>query len=201
MAERRSRSRKAKWVAWAPGVLLGLLPVASFVLQYALSAARGTEPALFRHFTVTYIDWIFVPFNLVVVQTIDWRRGARISLVAVMSLIANIAGHAIWQYNAGSGGHMISREQIVLPAGWVHLGFSVIEGTLLLAFVFARKRSGPFNTLATALAVVYFVGAGVSGFVMNHGFIATDAIMVTSGIFLVTVYPYFKRHRPVGATG
>jgi hypothetical protein len=186
---------------WIAGIALSVLPVVSFVLQYAMSVGQGTDAQLFRHFTITYIDWVFIPFNLVVVRVIDWRRGAAISLVAVVSVVANIAGHAIWQYHGIDGGHMISQEQVVLPAGWVHLGFSIIEATLILAFIFARKQSAPFNAIATALAVVYFVGAGVSGYVMNHGFIATDAIMVSVGVFLVVFYPRFTGGQSVRAAG
>ena len=91
----------------------------------------------FRHFTCAYVDWLFVPFNLVVVRIIDWRRGGALLLIVLVSVIANIIAHATWQYYGIDGGHMISRgTQTVLPAGWVHLGFSIIETTLILAFVF-----------------------------------------------------------------
>ena len=128
---------------WIAGVALSVLPVVSFVLQYAMSVGQGTDAQLFRHFTITYIDWVFVPFNAVVVRIIDWRRGVTISLVGAVSVIGNIAGHAAWQYRGIDGGHMISAEQVVLPAGWVHLGFSIIEGTLILAFLWrgsVRRR-------------------------------------------------------------
>ena len=181
--------RHGEMALWAAGIVLSLLPVASFVVQCTMSIRHGTESQFFRHFTVAYVDWVFVPFNLVVVRIIDWRRGAAISLATVVSVIFNIAGHAIWQYHGTDGGHMITPEQVVLPAGWVHLGFSIIEGSLILAFVFARKPFPPFTKIATTLAVAYFVGAGVSGYAMNHGFIVTDAIMVSTGIFLVVLYP------------
>ena len=65
----------------------------------------------------------------------------------------------------------------------------------------ARKRSAPLTTLATALVVAYFVGAGISGYVMNHGVIATDAIMVTSGIVLVACSSVFNASRRTTAAG
>jgi hypothetical protein len=155
--------RHKQWPHWTAGVLLSLLPLASFMWQYVLSVQAGTMSCLFRHFTVANVDWVFVPFNLVVVRMIDWRRGVTIAVVAAVSLIANIVAHAAWQYHGVDGGHMISSEQVVLPAGWVLLGFSIIEATLILAFVFARKPSARLNVFATTLAIAYFVGAGVSG--------------------------------------
>jgi len=196
-----SSLRQKQWHLWAAGVLLSLLPAVSFFLQYVLSVQSGSVSHLFQHFTVTYVDWIFIPFNFVVVRVIDWRRGSVIFLIVIVSVIANIAGHAIWQCHGTDGGHMISPEQIVLPAGWVHLAFSIIEAVLIFTFVCARKPSGPFNTIATALAVLYFVGAGVSGYVMNHGVIATDAIMVTSGILLVAFSSLVNSSRSAGAAG
>ncbi len=141
-------------------MLLGLLPTASFALQYTLSVRAGTASVFFRHFTVTYVDWVFVPFNLLVVRAIDWRRGAAISLATAASVVFNIAGHAAWQWQGVDAGHMISPERVVLPAGWVHLGFSIIEGSLILSFVFARKPFSVSSALATVLAVAYFVEQG-----------------------------------------
>ena len=111
-----------------------------------------------------------------------------------VSVIANIVAHAIWQYYGIDGGHMISRgTQTVLPAGWVHLGFSIIETTLILAFAFIRRPRKPFTRIATVLALAFFLAAGVSGYVINHGFITTDVIVVWSGTALVAVYPWVRR--------
>jgi hypothetical protein len=140
------------------------------------------------------VDWVFVPFNLIVVRIIDWRRVGTLLLVVFVSIVANIIAHAYWQYYGIDGGHMIARgTQIVLPAGWVHLGFSIVETTLVLAFVFIRRPRRPFTRIATVLALTFFLAAGVSGYVISRGFIATDIIMVLSGTALVAVYPWMRR--------
>ena len=176
------------------GLLVGLLPVASFALQYVMSVQSHTQTEFFRHFTCAYVDWLFVPFNLVVVRIIDWRRGGSLLLIVLVSVIANIIAHATWQYYGIDGGHMILRgTQTVLPAGWVHLGFSIIETTLILAFVFIRRPRMPFTRIATVLAIAFFLATGISGYVINHGFITTDVIVVWSGTALVAVYPWVRR--------
>jgi general stress protein CsbA len=89
---------------------------------------------------------------------------------------------------------MITRgTQTVLPAGWVHLGFSIIEMTLVLAFVFIRAPRKPFTTIATILALAFFLAAGVSGYFINHGLIPTDVVMVLGGTALVAIYPWARR--------
>ena len=187
--------RKNEWTLWTIGLLLGCLPVASFILQYALSVQSDTQAQFFRHFTCAYVDWVFVPFNLVVVRLIDWRRGRALLLIVFVSIIANVMVQADWQYYGIDGGHMITRgTRTVLPAGWAHFGFSMIETALILAFVFIRRPRRPFTSIATVLALTFFLAAGVSGYVINHRFITTDVIMVLGGTALVAVYPWV-RHR------
>ena len=144
----------------------GLLPVASFLLQYTLSVLiPAPTRASSETITVAYLDWLFVPFNFVVVWTIDWRRGGTFLPIVFVSIIANIVAHAIWQYYGIDGGYMITRgTETVLPAGWVHFGFSIIETTLILAFVFIPRPRRPFTRIATVLALAFFLAAGVSGY-------------------------------------
>ena len=181
---------------WTAGVLLALMPVASFLLQYVLSAQEGTEAFLFQHFTVTIVDWIFVPFNFFVVRVIDWRRGGVIYAVTILSVILNTATHAYWQYHGINGGHMMNKEHVVLPAGWVHLIYSTLQMILLAAFIFARRSSSPcspYRRITTQLAIGYFVAAGVCGYVMNNGFMITDVMLVSLGLFFLIVYPTIVR--------
>jgi hypothetical protein len=189
----RFSCRQQGWSLWTAGVILGLVPIASFLLQYMLSVWSGTDMYLFRNYTVAYLDWIFIPFNFVVVWTIDWRRGGSLLLIVLVAIIANVFAHATWQYYGIDGGHMIARgTQTVLPAGWAHLGFSTIETTLILAFVFIRRPRRPFTRIATILAVTFFLAAGVSGYLIHHGFIATDVIMVWGGTAMVLA-PHWLR--------
>jgi len=176
------------------GVLLALLPVTSFVSQYALSVRAGTQQLLFHHPTVMIVDWIFVPFNYFVYRLIDWQRGKRLFVITVASVTLNIITHAFWQYNGIDPGHMITKTQIVLPAGWVHLAFSILEMTLLAAFVFCRKIDESGLT-TTVLAAVYFVAMGVCGYAIHHGFIASDVIVFLSGLFFILAYPRLFGHR------
>src|SRR5437763_12295339 len=139
------------------GTLLALLPLASFLGQGVLSYRAGTQQILFHHFTVTVADWIFVPFNFFVVRIIEWRRGLRLYLITYISIMLNVLMHAFWQYRKLDPGHMITKEGIILPAGWVHLTFSILEMILLAAFVFCRKANVPRLRFLTMLAIAYFL--------------------------------------------
>jgi hypothetical protein len=173
--------------------LLASLPIASFLIQYLLSIRAGTQQALFHHLTVTFVDWIFVPFNFFVAPIIDWGRGVRLYLIFSISVILNAVTHAFWEYNGLDFGHMISPAGIVLPAGWVHLAFSTLEMVLLVAFVFCRSKGARNIGIVTALATAYFIAIGLAGYSMHHGLTISDTIVAASGLFFVLIYPRLKK--------
>jgi hypothetical protein len=191
---------------WAWGVLLAAMPALSFALQLWFSSQDNTLPLLFSHYTVSYIDWVFVPFNFFVVYTVNWRRGGLLFFAMVLSLVFNVISHAYWQYAlVENPGYMFGREHIVLRSGWVHVCYATIQMTLLLAFLLVRKPSSKYCGLLTCLCVIYFVSGGISGYVMNDGFMMTDVIMVSMGLAMTLFYPRFayglpKRGFEPGAT-
>lgn len=174
--------------------LLALLPMASFLAQYAFSLRAGTQNAFFHHLTVMVVDWVLVPFNFFVVRVIDWQKGGRIYLIACASVALNALTHAYWQYKGLDSGHMITPGGIVLPAGWVHLVFSTLEMMLLVAFVFCRRPSAQGVSTTTLFAAVYFALMGICGYAMHHGFIASDVVVFVSGLFFVLAYPGIHRN-------
>jgi hypothetical protein len=183
------QDQSASYIA---AVLLALLPVASFLAQYLFSVRSGTQQFMMKHLTVMIVDWVFVPFNFFVVRVIDWRRGGAIYVIASISVILNVLTHAFWQYNRLDFGHMITQVGVVLPAGWVHLAFSSLEMTLLVAFVFCRNAAADVR-VTTILAVVYFILMGACAYKMHHAFIVSDVVTFLSGLFFVLIYPVLSR--------
>jgi hypothetical protein len=180
-----------------PSILLALLPVGSFLGQYALSLRAGTAQVLLHHPTIMVADWLFVPFNFLVVQVIDWRRGKTLYLIVGISVLLNVLTHAFWQYNGLDPGHMITKTGVILPAGWVHLIASILEMVLLVAFVFCRRVGVSGLGVVTALATAYFVTMGICGYVTHDAFTISDVIAFVSGLFFVLIYPHLGRRKPV----
>ena len=110
-------------------------------------------------------------------------------MITCISVVLNVLTHAFWQYNGEDPGHMITKAKVVLPAGWVHLAFSILQMVLLVAFVFCRKADVSRLRVATALATIYFITMGACGYAMHQGFIISDLIVSIGGIFFVNVYP------------
>ena len=174
---------------------LAALPLVSFALQYGFSAASGTLPAMMRHSTVVWVDWTLVPFNYFVACHIDWRRGRALLGIAILAVVANIAAHAYWQANGLDPGHMIAPNGATLPAGWVHLGFSIVEMILLAGFVFAPAPAAPGRGLAVVCGVLYFVAMAASGYHMHGRAILSDTVVLLSGLFFMLLFPRVKRSR------
>jgi hypothetical protein len=170
-------------------VIAGALPVVAFSMQWILSIRADTQPIFAHHLTVVILDWVFVPFNYFVVSVIEWRRGGTLFIVTSLSVVLNVGTHAFWQYNRLDPGHMITPLGVVLPAGWVHLAFSIIEMILLMAFVFCRKLNAPHLRATTALAGVYFVLMAVCGYAMHGRVIVSDFVASVAGLFFVLAYP------------
>jgi hypothetical protein len=174
-------------------ILLAILPLVSFLGQLTFSCKSGTQHIMYHHLTVMVVDWVFVPFNLVVIRAIEWRRGGRLFLIMCISVALNLLTEAFWQYNGSDLGHMITKAEVVLPAGWIHLGFSIIETMLLMGFVFCRKTGATGIGIVTMCATIYFLAMGICGYIMHNGFIASDVITFVCGLFFVLVYPQMIR--------
>jgi hypothetical protein len=195
-----SHNQRESGHSWLPGLLLALLPFVSFVSQYLLSKRAGTLAILHHHLSVMIVDWVFVPFNYFVVRAIRWSLGGRMFVIWCFVIVFNLLTVAIWQVTGADFGHMISAGGVVLPAGWVHLGFATIETFLLTAFVFCRDRSSTQIGITSALATAYFITMITCGYWMHHGFILSDVVAAGSGLFFVLVYPRIISggHPPAG---
>ena len=98
-----------------------------------------------------------------------------------------------WQYYKLDPGHMFTKSGIILPAGWVHLAFSIVETILLFAFVFCRKAGAQNIKLVTIFATIYFIIMGISGYMIQHRITLSDAIVFICGLFFVLIYPRFQQ--------
>ena len=166
-----------------------VLPLMSFIIQYLFSKANGTETSFWAHHPVVILDWVFVPLNWYFIQIIDWRRGLQMFVLSCVALIANIVIHAHWQLCGTDSGHMITSDGVVLLGGWTHLGFSVIEMSLLLGFVLCRRAEHSGTRIATVLACIYFVSLACTSFLMHGRLLVSDAITSSLGLFGVLLLP------------
>ncbi len=165
--------------------LLAALPVACFCAEYFAASRSGTLPLLRAHPTVMVADWLLVPFNFLLTRIIDWSRGLRLFVLGAAAAVVVALGHAVWQAHGTAPAGFLAPDGAVTPSGWIHLAYSVIQATLLLAFVFCRRAGAPRVGAARALAVAYMVGMAIGGYVFHHRVVAEDAVIVVAGLALL----------------
>jgi hypothetical protein len=175
-------------------IVLGALPLVAFGLQYAAARREHTTDALLRHHTVSIVDWVFIPLNVLFTILIDWSQKKTLGYALAACAVLNGIAHWLWTRNPGAGGHMVRADGTFLWGGWVHLLYSTVQMALVVAFFLTRKThpEGAAYAIATGLLILYFLAAGVSGYFINkQHLILTDVIMVSVGI-AATVWPYVR---------
>jgi hypothetical protein len=174
----------ASFLPWS----LASVPLLSFLGQILFSWHDHKLSLMMRHPTVMLVDWILVPFNFGAARAIDWRRGLAIFNIAALSTCLVITTHAVWQAQGLDPGHMITKDGVILPAGWVHVWFSILETVIFTAFVFCRRVP---NIMALASATAYLAGMFAAGYWIHQRIILSDACVFGLGLFFLYLYPRF----------
>jgi hypothetical protein len=169
-----------------------LIPIISYIAQFYFSQIYGTETNLLRHNIVTIVDWLFIPINYFSIRSIDWRRGGVIFIASIMSAISGVLAHAYWQYYNIDGGHMISPQGVILPAGWAHLSFTIIETEILILSVLCRKHTSRFAGLVSILIFMYFFISFIFGYLSHMAVTIGDFLLLTCGVLVVLQAKYYE---------
>ena len=184
----------------SPAFLFALIPVISFCAQYYFSRISGTEEYLFKHNIVCIADWILVFVNYFSIKTIDWSRGGIIFVSFVVSTIFGVLAHAYWQHYNIDGGHMITPQGVVLPAGWVHLVFTIVEATTITLFSICRKKESSHAKAASIFIFAYFAMSFVFGYFAHKALTIGDSLLLVCGFLIVLQTRYYKfLPEPIGS--
>jgi len=167
-------------------VLAAIVPINIFLQGYYSKIEKRTE--LFKkHFTCYWIDWIFVLFNFFWIYAVDfdllyWAASLFVSLI--LNLIAHHYLANMEEANAAPS-HLFNRgEKRILPAGFVHLVFSIIETAMLLIFIFSSLES--FAAYIEICIIIAFFLLVPYGSKKIHGrVIPYDWIFFCCGIIVV----------------
>jgi hypothetical protein len=166
-------------------LLLTFLPILSYILQYYFSSKVGLLWALKNNGMVSYSDWLFIPFNFLWAFCVSIGLFPILALLGV-SIILNVIMHYYWAtlpeiehfYNPLNGA--------LLPAGIVHLIFSIIQTALVISFLFFSKKFKQvyFSMFILTLFFLSFIPFSI----MIHGYILlSDLITCVLGLFVLLI--------------
>ncbi|MFH1503385.1 MAG: hypothetical protein ABIE36_01890 [Candidatus Diapherotrites archaeon] len=138
------------------GLILAILPIISWLLQFHLSRKKKELPLFKKHPPTYLLDWLFVPFNFFWIYTIIFNLNAFI-LLGVVSLLINYvsAKYYIKQHiKEKRPCHLFNiKNSKSSAAGYVHAIFSVIQSFLILTFLF----SGIMNVFVYINSIALFL--------------------------------------------
>jgi hypothetical protein len=170
-------------------VVLGMLPVLSFILQYYFSKREKILNKFKNHFICYYLDWLLVPFGIIWPYVVHVSGGI-IFLALGLSFILSIATHAFWYFlgkKDGERSYIFDFENRKLTgAGIVHFFFSIIEYAAVGLFLLFSTKS-LLSVISGIILIVFILGL-IPGSKRIHGKITlSDALIVILGALIILI--------------
>ncbi len=135
-----------------------LLPILHYALLYTISRKRKTLSLLRGNYAITYLDWLFVPFNaLIPVATVfSWKRFLPFSFVA---LLAVLVLHSRWRTmaNRPETRYLCVSKKGLTPEGIVHFAFMILQIAIVLT-VFVSNPTSMWYAAMLGLLLIYLIG-------------------------------------------
>jgi hypothetical protein len=142
-------------------IILGMIPIANFVLQYYF-AKKEKKIAIFqKHRTCYRGDWIFVPINVLVPLALITISRSVIVVLWIISLSVNYLVHYLRSLDKTiKNSHLVMTSKIS-KTWWVHMIFSSIEMLIIVLLLLSPSQGRiAYATIGLLLA---FVG------ILNYG--------------------------------
>ncbi len=135
-----------------------LVPILHYALLYAISRKRKTLSLLRGNYAITYLDWLFVPFNaLIPIATVfSWKRFFLFSFVALLTVLVL---HHRWRTmaNRPETRYLCVSKKGLTPEGIVHFVFMILQIALVLT-VFVSTPISAWYAVLLGLLLAYLAG-------------------------------------------
>ena len=134
--------------------LLALIPIIHFVLLFTLSD-KTMRGLLMKNYAVMYLDWLFVPFNLLIASSLNFSWSL-FSLFFVVAILLTFFLHWRWQriHNKPVETKLFFSDHGMTLQGWIHFGFMSVQSAIVLAVFFSPAISSSYFWML-ALLLVY----------------------------------------------
>jgi hypothetical protein len=148
-------------------IILALLPIFSFLLQYFISN-RNKKLKYFKELIpVMYLDWIFIPFNILVVYSIESVSRLVLWIALLTSFITNFSVHRYWYPRDGKPeSYWFCKKSIMSQMNVTHMVYSSLQTAIILIFIISNLKL-IFGLAACILLMVYFIMRFPSSLIMH----------------------------------
>ena len=152
------------------GIILALIPVLNMILRYRFSKRSGEFHLFRKHPTTFYLDWLFVPANLLCVYAIDisWMfMGIILAFGALTFFLLNRAwikqhkqeNNPVYLFDIKTGK--------MKPSGFVEAAFFIIEFTLGFSMFFSTIKN-MFVYLELAMGFAFLIASFFSALKIHN---------------------------------
>jgi hypothetical protein len=176
-------------------IILALIPVIFWLLQYYFSKKQKILYLFKRHFSCFYLDWLFIPFNFFVGLSFNKINFFYLYLILGFSILINFFIHFFW-FNLHKKQKLklymydIIKDKIYL-AGWMHIIFFFLEFSIVLYFLIFSRFS-IFSLLAILTLALFFIFTNYASRKIHGKSEFSDNFFMISGIlFLVLKFIFF----------
>jgi len=168
-------------------ILFALIHPLFYSMQYYFSKQEGRLDLFKKHPNCTRLDFIFVFFNLFLIQTLNISWGLFLIFI-VVSFMGGLVIYSHWarvSLNEREEEFMYNlKTKKVTKAGIVHFIFQTIQASLILAFFLSTLKSN-FVYLECILLTIFFLRLVINSKKIHGKILWSDAILAVLGVILI----------------
>jgi len=175
------------------GLILALIPVLSWSLQYYLAQKQGILKLFKGHPSVYYLDFIFILFNFSFVFCFVFNKIIFFSSI-LGAIIGTIFIHLLWikvHLNKKLPFYMFDiKTRRFTYAGIWHFFYCIFELTLVFLFLLS-SLSNLFAYICLFLIFIFFIGTIPSSKYIHGKVSMTDIPFFIIGLVIILIKFYF----------
>lgn len=170
-------------------IILGLIPIINFWLQYYFSGKEKSRKVFQQHRICYWLDRIFIPINILFLFLITTISREIILLLGIGSLIINYVIHHLRSLEKNiKNSHLVNPH--ISKAGRVHMVFSSIEMLIIILILISQSQSNILHAELWLLAV-FIGGLNYGAYRIHHKIHGSDlmtTILLWGAIIIKIVY-------------
>jgi hypothetical protein len=167
--------------------ILALIPLAHQAITYALSYWKGRLHLFRGHLVMYYADWVFIPFNGLIVYLIS-PTTEDIVLFLIISLILVSIFHTYWMIQLIAEQREVhlynGRTKTAYITAPLHFVFSTFQTTVALLFL-TSPSTNPLMFVGIGLLGAFLLIGLLSSHKIHGRAIFPDIILIIGGFILL----------------
>ena len=154
-------------------ILLAVLPIISFILNYHYSVQSGTLENFKTTYALYYLDFLFIIFNALILCAVRINYKILGVTLVLCALILTFLNFTYWTFQR--------------DVGIVHLIFAIIEMSLLITAIFSKTINRKAYLIMMIPIMIYFTGAFIIEAFINTPVVILETIPHLVGLIAVSL--------------